>query len=180
MQHHSWCTHHSLVLPLHDPILLWVMRRYEVSSNSFFVAEVLEFVRDVFSTIISPKSLHLLPRLFLHQCLKLIELMIQNGFSLASKSKSSNADENRIKLKCSSTGFQQCVKPSLYEEVVASQSLWQIRAKWQKVKVKVNSQQSSQRSRWCQQDTCHLGNTHMSKVMSADQWRVRVWLVGMG
>ena len=75
MQHFSCYTHDRYVLPLYDPILLWVMRRYELYSNSFLAAEVLEFVRDVFSTIIAPKSLHLLPRLFLHQCLKLMELL---------------------------------------------------------------------------------------------------------
>ena len=74
MQHRSCCTYNSYVLPLHDPILLWVMRRYEFSSNSFFAAEVLEFVRDVFSTIITPKSLHLRPQIFLHKYLKLKKL----------------------------------------------------------------------------------------------------------
>ena len=74
MQHHSCCIHDHSVLPLCDPIFLWVMRHYEFSSNSFFAAEVFEFFRDLFSTIITPHSLHLLPRLFLHQCLKLTEL----------------------------------------------------------------------------------------------------------
>ena len=74
MQHFSCQTHDRFVLPLCDPIFLWVMRRYEFSSNSFFAKKFLEFVRDVFSTIIAPQSLHFLPCLFLHQCLKLIEL----------------------------------------------------------------------------------------------------------
>ena len=63
MQHRSCCTHDRFVIYFSNPI-----------SNSFFAAEVLEFVRDVLSTIIAPKSLHFLPRLFLHQCFKLKKL----------------------------------------------------------------------------------------------------------
>ena len=74
MQHHPYSTHDRSILSLRDPILLWVMRHYEFSSNSFFVVEFLEFVKDVLSTIIAPKSLHLITRLFLHQCLKITEL----------------------------------------------------------------------------------------------------------
>jgi len=36
---------------------------YELSSNPFYFAEILELARDVFTTIIAPKSLHLLPQL---------------------------------------------------------------------------------------------------------------------
>ena len=74
MQHHLCNTHDRSVLSLHEPILLWVMRRYELSLNSFCTAKFLEFTRDEFTTIVTPKSLHMLPRLFLHQCLKLTEL----------------------------------------------------------------------------------------------------------
>ena len=54
MQHRPCSTHDRSVLSLCDPILLWVMRRYELSSNSFCTAKVFEFARDEFTTIISP------------------------------------------------------------------------------------------------------------------------------
>ena len=69
MQHRSCNTHDHSILSLRNPILLWVMRCYELSSNSFYAAKVLEFARDEFTTIVAPKSLHLLPRFFLNQCL---------------------------------------------------------------------------------------------------------------
>ena len=65
MQHRPYNTHDHSVLLLNKPILLWVMRCYELSSNSFCTAKVLEFARDEFTTIVAPKSLHLLPRFFL-------------------------------------------------------------------------------------------------------------------
>ena len=74
MKHRSCCMHNRFVLSFKNTILLWVMRRYQFSSNSFFSIEVLEFVIDLFSTIIVPKSLHLLPQIFIHQCLKLKKL----------------------------------------------------------------------------------------------------------
>ena len=74
MHHSSWNTNDHSVLPLCDPILLWVMRHYEFSLNSFFATELFEFIGDIFTTIIAPYSLHLLPRLLLHQCFKLTEL----------------------------------------------------------------------------------------------------------
>ena len=74
MQHRLCNTHDCSALSLHEPILLWVMRYYEFSSNSLFATEVFEFARDLFTTIIAPESFHLLPRLFLNQCLELTEL----------------------------------------------------------------------------------------------------------
>ena len=76
MQHCLCSTHDHFVLPLSDPIFLWVMRRYEFSSNSFCAAKLFEFARDVFTTIIAPKSFHLLHRLFLNQGLELTELLV--------------------------------------------------------------------------------------------------------
>ena len=58
MQHRPCCTHDRSVLLLNNPILLWVMRCYELSSNSFFAIEVFEFARDVFTTIIAPERFH--------------------------------------------------------------------------------------------------------------------------
>ena len=69
MQHCPFCTQDRSVLPLNNPILLWVMRCYELSSNSFCTAKVFELARDVFTTIIAPESLQLLPQLFLNSAL---------------------------------------------------------------------------------------------------------------
>ena len=76
MQHRPCSTHDRSVLPLSNPILLWVMRCYELSSNSFCAAKVFEFATDEFTTIFTPKSLHLLPQLFLNQFLELTELLV--------------------------------------------------------------------------------------------------------
>ena len=52
------------------------MKCYELSSNSFCAAKVLELTRDEFTTIVTPKSLHLLPQFLLNQFLGLTELLV--------------------------------------------------------------------------------------------------------
>ena len=51
------------------------MRHNQLSLNSFFAAEVLEFIGDVLTTIVAPKSLHMLPRVFLHQRFELKKIL---------------------------------------------------------------------------------------------------------
>ena len=55
MQYRLCNTHDHSVLSLSNPILLWVMRCYELSLNSSYAAKVLEFTRDEFTTIVAPK-----------------------------------------------------------------------------------------------------------------------------
>ena len=71
MQHRLCYTHNCFVLSFSDPILLWVMRHNQLSPNSLFATEVLEFIGDIVTTNFTPKSLHILPHVFLHQCFEL-------------------------------------------------------------------------------------------------------------
>jgi len=70
MQHRLCNTHDHSVFPLNNLVLLWVMGSYELSSNTFCAAEVLELARDEFTTIVTPKSLHLLPHSFSTSAMK--------------------------------------------------------------------------------------------------------------
>ena len=82
MQHCSCCTHNYSVISFWDPILLWVMRHNQLSLNSFFVIEVLEFIGDVLTIIFTLKSFHMLPHIFFHQCFELTKFWERLTFLL--------------------------------------------------------------------------------------------------
>ena len=74
MYHGFGCLINCLVLPFHNPILLRVVGNCELPLNSCFFAEIIEFCRGVFSTIVWSQNLNPSSWQILDLCFEFFEI----------------------------------------------------------------------------------------------------------
>ena len=72
MQHGSSCPNNGPVLPLGNPILLGVVRNYELSLNAMLSTEVLELIGGILTPVVGPQDLDLFSCLVLHKSFELL------------------------------------------------------------------------------------------------------------
>ena len=74
MQHVPNRSNNTIVLPFNHPILLRVMRCYQLSSNAFWCTKVFKLIRHILSIVITFESVNVSTNIFLGKCFKFTKL----------------------------------------------------------------------------------------------------------
>jgi hypothetical protein len=82
MQHGSHSPNYGPVLPLSNPILLWVVRKNQISRDALSYTKVNKILGGILTPIVCPRNSDFPPSLVLHKIFELLELIEDLSFGL--------------------------------------------------------------------------------------------------